>query len=210
MIKVQKFGPHSVAHEITEDLEGKEATENSNNSNAKGFKCVVSCAKKKYSRLLFNQSLTIFLFKYKSRNQLKSKSIRRQKITYKLILCQKISRFQPQNLQPNRMQVGTIREQVPSTANIDTDESIYKNCLILVSHNLSVAATRSYLFGLIHNWGVQLPTVQSESFSCNHSPSLQSLKSLLHMECITKDSKSKWKFAKIKLSMKDSNLISSI
>ena len=55
--------------------------------------------------------------------------------------------------------------------NIDTDECIYKKCLV-VSHNLSVAATRSYLFGLIHNWGVQLPTVQSESFSCNHSPSL--------------------------------------
>ena len=45
-IKVKKFGPHSVAPESTEDLKGKELSENGDNSKAKGFKLLLSCAKK--------------------------------------------------------------------------------------------------------------------------------------------------------------------
>ena len=51
--KVKKFGAHSVAHEISEDLNSKELSENSEYSNAKGFRYVVSCANKKCSTLIY-------------------------------------------------------------------------------------------------------------------------------------------------------------
>ena len=44
---MKKFGAHSVAPESSEDLNSKEVSENSEYSNEKGFKVLVSCAKKK-------------------------------------------------------------------------------------------------------------------------------------------------------------------
>ena len=52
-IKLQKFGSHSLAPEITEDLRNKKVTEKGDYSNAKGFTLVVSCAKKICSNLRY-------------------------------------------------------------------------------------------------------------------------------------------------------------
>ena len=41
---MQKLGSHSVAPESSEDLIGKEVSENSEYSNAKGFKLLLSCS----------------------------------------------------------------------------------------------------------------------------------------------------------------------
>ena len=57
--KVKKFGAHSVAPESSEDLNSKEVSENSEYSNAKGFKLLLSCAKKKRS-FLMNRPIIFF------------------------------------------------------------------------------------------------------------------------------------------------------
>ena len=54
--KVKKFGAHSVAPESSEDRkieENKKVTKNVEYSNEKGFKVLVSCAKKKCYDLLY-------------------------------------------------------------------------------------------------------------------------------------------------------------